>query len=171
MKKDRLPWHHVYGISEERLEELRAGETDPEVLRKYGDILDLKRPESGAHPPMSSEARAAQFAPFAALTGFGAAVEETGRYTEEKPLLEEDRLEELDRKFARLEEWLRTGSRKAERPVRVDYFVPDGRKTGGTIRACTGRVLRIDRKRKTVLLDGAEEIPFSAVLDLDADET
>ena len=60
----------------------------------YDDIIDLPRPVSGKYPPLSMEQRAAQFNPFAALTGYEAAVQEKARQTEEAMLAEEERVTE-----------------------------------------------------------------------------
>mgnify|MGYP005779672311 FL=1 len=95
-------------------------------MSRYDDIIDLPHHRSKTHPHMPIADRAAQFAPFAALTGYGDAVEETARYTEEKLEPDADRLAELDERLCELLQHL------DERPkVRVTYFVKDEKKTGG----------------------------------------
>ena len=70
--KNELHWHHVIGLSEEDIPEAAR-----EAEERYGDIIGLEHPEPNGRPRMSREARAAQFAPFAALTGYDKVVDET----------------------------------------------------------------------------------------------
>ena len=94
---------------------------------KYDDIINLSHHVSSRHPQMPMMNRAAQFSPFAALTGYDDAVRETARLTDEKIELDEYEKEELDRKI----QWL--GSHLDEHiPVSITYFQPDDRKAGGT---------------------------------------
>lgn len=95
----------------------------------YDDIIDLPHPMSQKHPRMSMHDRAAQFSPFAALTGHGAAIAETERETAAWTDLEEDEREHLNRQLCILRD------RLEERPeVAITYFVPDSRKAGGRLR-------------------------------------
>ena len=98
----------------------------------YEDIVDLPRHVSRTRPQMSMEARAAQFAPFAALTGYGDAVAETARLTEEEIELSDSAAEELDRKIR--------GAMTGGRAVTIKYFVRDERKAGGEYGSATGRI-------------------------------
>ena len=92
----------------------------------YDDIINLPHHVSTRHPQMSMYDRAAQFSPFAALTGYDDAIQETGRLTEQKIELDEETLEKLDERFQILQEHL------GEQPeVRFTYFKPDERKEGG----------------------------------------
>ena len=93
---------------------------------KYSDIINLPHPESRTHPRMPRSDRAAQFAPFAALTGYDDAVAEAGRLTSSKIELDENELERLDRALAYL-----TEHQAAHPAVTVTYFVPDDKKSGG----------------------------------------
>ena len=96
------------------------------TTEKYGDIIHLPHPVSEKHPRMPMQDRAAQFSPFAALTGYEEAIYETGRLTEEKTELGEEEKAILDRKQQLLLEKL------DERPtLTVTYFVPDEKKSGG----------------------------------------
>lgn len=117
---------------------------------KYDDILDLPRPKS-AHEPMPMSDRAAQFSPFAALTGYEDAIDETARLTDARVELGESAVEELERKLTDL------AARISERPeISVTYFVPDGRKSGGAYVTRTGTLKRIDELgRELVFADGA----------------
>ena len=96
---------------------------------RYDEILYLPHHVSSVHPPMPVRDRAAQFAPFAALTGHGEAVKETARLTEKKIELDEDCKEALDRKLSAIQE-------KTKEPpsIRVTYFVPDGKRMGAPIK-------------------------------------
>ena len=116
----------------------------------YDDIIDLPRPKS-AHEPMPMSDRAAQFSPFAALTGYEDAIDETARLTDARVELGESAVEELERKLAVL------AARISERPeITVTYFVPDGRKEGGAYMTRTGALKRIDElERALVFADGA----------------
>ena len=93
----------------------------------YEDILHLPHPTSKKHPRMSMEERAAQFSPFAALTGFGGVIQETGRLTDRRVELGESDRAELERTLNFLD------SQEEEHPlVQVTYFLPDERKEGGS---------------------------------------
>ncbi|MGN0666559.1 MAG: hypothetical protein ACI4KF_08555 [Huintestinicola sp.] len=100
---------------------------------RYEKIINGTRPFSGKHYPMPQYARAAQFASFAALTGYGDAVNETARLTDEKAEIDEDRAAELDMRTRVLIEF------SAEQPeITVEHFVPDRYKAGGAYVRTTG---------------------------------
>lgn len=109
---------------------------------KYDDIINLPHPVSTEHPQMSLYDRAAQFSPFAALTGHDAAIRETARLTEEFAELDESRKEQLDEQLRLLRE---NQSRRPE--IEVVCFQPDSRKSGGTYVNIRGRVKRVDEYR------------------------
>ena len=117
----------------------------------YDDIIRLPHHVSQNHPQMSMHDRAAQFAPFAALTGYEAAVGETARLTSERRELDPQEAEELNRRLTDL------AARLKDRPkVTIEYFVPDDRKSGGAYVTVTGRVRHISVPEKTLVLeDGA----------------
>ena len=117
---------------------------------KYAAILRHPRPNLPGHPPMSNGERAAQFAPFAALTGYEDAVEETARLTEAQRDLSEDVEAVLDARLRYLQD------RILESPeVTACYFCPDERKAGGTYVEKTGPVKTIDLyDRSLVFRDG-----------------
>lgn len=105
----------------------------------YEDIIHLLHHVSARHPQMPLSARAAQFSPFAALTGHEDAIRETGRLTEDFREPDEDRRELLDNKIRLLQENL------SEHPeVEVTYFQPDLKKSGGAYITVRGRVKKID---------------------------
>ena len=130
----------------------------------YDDIIHLSHPTSKNRPRMSIHDRAAQFSPFAALSGHAAAIAETARLTDRKLELDEDTKAELDRRQAILLEHI------SERPeVTVTWFRPDERKSGGAYITTTGRLKKIDEiERVLVLTDGAR-IPLEDVAGLESD--
>ena len=114
----------------------------------YDDIINLPHHVSTRHPQMSMYDRAAQFSPFAALTGHDAAIKETERLTEDWVELDEDSKELLDEKLQVIREHL------DEKPeVTFTYFEPDERKQGGAYRTITGKVKKIDEYEHRILLD------------------
>ena len=124
----------------------------------YDDIIRLPHHVSQNHPQMSMHDRAAQFAPFAALTGYEAAVGETARLTAERRELSPQEAEELDRRLAALI------ARLPDRPeVTVEYFVPDERKAGGAYVTVTGKVRHISVPEKTMVMENGTVIPLDDV--------
>lgn len=121
----------------------------------YEDIIHLPHPTSKKHPRMSMEERAAQFSPFAALTGFGGVIQETGRLTGRRVELGESDRAELERTLNFLD------SQEEEHPlVQATYFLPDERKEGGSYVTVTGRLKRIDQAKGTLLLQEGMRIPI-----------
>lgn len=130
---------------------------------RYDDIIHLPHHQSAKHPRMSMEERAAQFSPFAALTGYGAVIEETGRLTEERIEPTEEQKDEIDR---RLTELLETG-----RSAVFTYFEPDGRKAGGKYVKAAGTLTRADPIEGVLVLGDGLKIPLRELLRVeDADE-
>lgn len=119
---------------------------------KYDSIIDLPHYQSSRRPHMSNYDRAAQFSPFAALTGYEASVAEAGRPTVERLELSEDRAQFLNSCLVLLEEHLQ------EQPeVRITCFQPDEQKNGGSYVTISGRVKRIvEQERKLILTDKTE---------------
>ena len=136
---------------------------------KYDDIIHLQRPASGKHPPMPMSDRAAQFSPFAALTGHGEAVKETARLTGTRAELDEYEKEILRERLQYLsncvEAWNAVGLPAEERPVMaITYFVPDLLKAGGEYVTASGPVKKLDQYlRQIVLADGAGADPAAAI--------
>ena len=131
-------------------------------MGKYDDIIHLPHHVSAARPRMSAQDRAAQFSPFAALTGYEAVISETGRLTDCRVELSEDRLAELDRVQSMIAE------RIAEQPaVTVTWFVEDERKTGGEYVTAMGNVCRLDTFCRILLLNDGTRIPLEDILRLD----
>ena len=131
---------------------------------QYDDIIDLPHHVSVTRPRMSMIDRAAQFSPFAALTGYDAAIKETGRLTDRRIELTEDSRAALDRKQQLLVDNL------ADHPeVSVTYFVPDERKSGGAYITVTGSVKKVDDYRRLLILTDGTKIPLDEILDMESD--
>ena len=130
---------------------------------QYEDMLSLPRPVSTTHPPMPLIDRAAQFSPFAALTGFEAAVLEAARLTEARPELDESRKEQLNACLQILKAYGR------ERPqAEICYFKPDERKTGGACVTVTGAVKKIDDFTQRVTMADGTVIPMEDIIQIDS---
>ena len=135
-----------------------------EAEKKYADIIDLPHPTSPTRPRMSREARAAQFSPFAALTGYDAAITEAGRLTDKRVVLTEEAKTVLNEKINILLEYI------ADTPtVTVTYFVPDKRKAGGEYVSASGRVERIDGYERTLTISEGRVVPVSDIIDIESD--
>lgn len=130
---------------------------------KYDDILSLPHPTSRKHPRMSAIDRAAQFSPFAALTGYEETIEETGRLTEQPVELWEDARMELDRRQQIL---LDNAALSPE--VTVRYFCLDSRKEGGTYVTVSGRLKSVDSVNRVLQLQNGIGIPLSVIVELDS---
>lgn len=129
---------------------------------KYDDIINLSHHVSSRHPQMPMMNRAAQFSPFAALTGYDDAVRETARLTDEKIELDEYEKEELDRKI----QWI--GSHLDERiPVSITYFQPDDKKAGGVYEKIVDTVRKINVYEHEILLSKGTKIPIINILLMD----
>lgn len=128
-------------------------------MGKYDDIIDLPHHVSETHPPMSRADRAAQFSPFAALTGYDAAVRETARVTERRIELDEGVKAELNARLNCILEHL------SEHPqVSLTYFVPDEKKSGGAYRTVTGTVRKLDSFAKTLTLTDGTVVPMEEMV-------
>lgn len=131
---------------------------------KYDDIIGLPHHVSATRPRMSMIDRAAQFSPFQALTGYGAAIQETGRLTDRKIELSEDERIVLDMKQQILLDNIR------ERPdVSITYFIPDERKAGGSYVTVTGNVKKIDDYQRLLILTDRAQIPLDEIVDIESE--
>ena len=125
---------------------------------RYDDIIHLSRPVSKKRSPMSNFDRAAQFSPFAALTGYDAVIAETGRLTDTRIELDEGGKALLDEKLQTIREHLE------EHPaVKLTVFCPDSRKSGGAYETVTGNVKKIDPVARILVLTGGEVIPVDRI--------
>lgn len=132
---------------------------------KYDEIMGLPHHVSRTRPQMPVSDRAAQFAPFAALTGYDDAVEETGRWTDDRVELSEGELAALNRKYQVLREYLRAHPEGAPEVI-FDYFQPDERKAGGAYRTVTGRVKKLDEYRRRIVLEDGTVLPMADITDV-----
>ena len=128
---------------------------------KYDDIINLPHFNSEKRAKMSLYDRAAQFSPFAALTGYDAAVMEAARITERRIELSEDSRLELD-----MVQHMLSGIIDTEPSVTVTYFLPDSRKEGGEYRTVHSRLIRIDDNAGTLILASGETVFISTVISL-----
>lgn len=124
-------------------------------MGKYDDIINLEHHRSEKHPPMPEGDRAAQFAPFAALTGYSDAISESARMTENWTELTEEEAQELDRRLKIL-----VGSGEEAGIVR---FVPDARKAGGSYETIRCRIRRIENAERVIITEQGERIPMDRV--------
>lgn len=131
------------------------------IQTKYGDILYLPHPTSKKHAQMSQLARAAQFAPFAALTGHEDAIKETARLTDYQIDLSEDQKEKINEQLNKL-------SKHIDRlpQVTIVYFVPDTPKDGGTYIEYTGCVKKMDLYHRMLVMKDGITINLDNIVDI-----
>lgn len=129
----------------------------------YDDIINLPHHVSERHPQMSMYNRAAQFAPFAALTGHNAAITEAARLTEAEEELSESDAEVLNRKLAYLQ------SLDEKPTISVTYFVPDDKKEGGSYHTATGIVKSVEPDKGVLQFEDGTGIPVIRIKDIDGE--
>ena len=129
---------------------------------EYQDILNNSHYELRYHPRMSSQNRAAQFAPFAALTGYEEAVKETARTTTEEKILTEDELNQLNYQYQIIKNNLELYPR-----IKIIYFEKDKRKKGGKYLEYTGEVKKIDSLRKEMIFFSNKKIFMKNIIKLE----
>lgn len=135
-------------------------------IHEYDDIIKLPRPRSSRHAPMAISERAAQFSPFAALTGYEDIVRETARLTEGRIELAEDEKQRLARSLSVLEKLLCAGH---SAHVTVKYFEPDGRKSGGKYVTVSGELRRIDPVGRKLLFCGGRRVCIDDIIKIEID--
>lgn len=134
------------------------------MRKSYNDMVGLPHPVSRRHPPMARIKRAAQFAAFDALTGFGAAIAEAGRETEEKLESSEDMIDMINARLAVI------GQHINEEPsVAVTYFLPYKKKPGGQYVTVSGNVKRLDGIKCAIIMADGKIIPIEDVRYIDGD--
>lgn len=131
------------------------------MKKNYNDIVNLSHHVSQKHIQMSIEERAAQFAPFAALTGFSEEIKEAERLTNERKAIDENLREKLDRKLQIIKNILHINPL-----VTFTYFVNDLKKEGGDYITVTEKVKRINNYKKVIVLENNIEIPISEIIDI-----
>lgn len=128
---------------------------------EYDDIIGRQRPLYEKRAKMPMRDRAAQFAPFAALTGFDSKISETARLTDKKPKLSE---EDIDRLNGKVRIILENIGSKPE--IEVIYFVKDLLKSGGSIESCKGRIRKIDLTNRIFIFEDCKIIPADDIIDI-----
>lgn len=132
---------------------------NPEEMHKYDDILEMPHHVSRSRPQMPVADRAAQFAPFAALSGHYDAVKEAARQTDAKAEMDESCKEMLDQKLQEIQN-------QPDSTVSVTYFVPDLKKSGGAYVTVTGRIKRIDGNNHKIILADGTCIPADNIIEI-----
>lgn len=133
-------------------------------MGNYDDIINLPHHVSTTHPQMSLIDRAAQFAPFAALVGYDAAVKETARLTNKRIELDEYEKEALNERLRFVADWME------ERPeITITYFQPDDKKDGGAYMTVTGCVKKIDDYQGIVCLTDGTKIPIEEIFEIECE--
>lgn len=131
---------------------------------RYDEIIHLPHHVSTVHPQMPLADRAAQFSPFAALTGYDAAVAEAGRLTCRRAELTESETETLNHRLTLLQEHLAEGP-----AVSITYFQPDERKDGGAYVRVSGVVKKVDAYQRTVVFTDKTAIPIDEIARLEGE--
>lgn len=135
-----------------------------EYTKKYDDILNLAHHVSTKHTKMSKEARAAQFAPFAALTGYSDEIKETARLTNNKIDIDEETKIILNEKFEIIKEKI-----DLKPQIIFTYYVPDLKKEGGKYITKTGIIKKIDSYNQTIILEDKTTIPILEIINIEGD--
>lgn len=133
-------------------------------MKGYEDIINLPHHISPTRQQMPMSDRAAQFSPFAALTGYDAAIKETGRLTDTKIELDDEELHNLNLKFQLLVEFLEDAPE-----VAITYFKADERKAGGAYLEATGIVKKLDDYERLITMQDGAKIPMDDVLSIDGE--
>lgn len=134
------------------------------MTNAYDDIIHLPRHVSAKHPQMAVSDRAAQFAPFAALTGHDDAIKETARLTDERRELDEYMMDALRDRLQKIAE------RLEERPeITVTYFRPDKKKQGGAYIAAAGIVKRLDEYKRVIVMEDGKMIPIDEIISIEGE--
>lgn len=134
------------------------------MMNPYDDIINLPHHTSASRPRMSVYDRAAQFYPFAALTGYDTAITETARLTDKKIELDEYKKADLSERLCMIQDL------KDERSeVSITFFMPDKKKSGGEYITVTGCVKKIDEHERIVVMRDATKIPIEDILEIDGE--
>ena len=134
------------------------------MTRDYKDIINLPHYQSTKRPHMSRYDRAAQFSPFAALTGHDAAVKETARLTDECVVLDEGRKAILNEKIQM------ALALKEEKPiVIITYFLPDSQKAGGSYEVVSGVIAKVDEYEHKVIFENKTSLDIESIFEIDGE--
>lgn len=130
-------------------------------ISKYEDIINLPHPVSKKHPQMNVSDRAAQFSPFAALTGYDAIIQETERITEKRINLDEYSIATLNEKLMVVKENI-----NLHPEISVKYFVPDKKKEGGAYVEFKGKVKKIDEYMGKIIFEDGTEVWLIDIIEI-----
>lgn len=134
------------------------------MMNSYKDIINLPHHRSSKHPPMPRQARAAQFSPFAALTGHDAAVKEAARTTDKRVELDDYIKVDLNERLCIIQEYI-----KDKPEVSIVYFEEDNLKDGGTYQTFTGIVKKIDKYEDLVVMENGTEILINDIVKINCE--
>ncbi len=124
-------------------------------IHDYDDIIGLPHPEPRRHTRMSVQARAAQFMPFAALTGYASVIEEISRTTDKKLHLDESEIKRINNKLRRLKNPANSG-----KTIRIRFFRRDEKKEGGSYLTAEGQIAKIDEYARALTMSDGTRIAF-----------
>ncbi len=132
-------------------------------MGRYDDIINMKYTKSSKHIPMSMHNRAAQFSPFAALSGYDISIEEAGRITDKREVLSEDAKIRLDEALSEIKH-------DKNRRVVITYFEKDSKKEGGCYKKISGVVKKIDEFTRSLVIMGGKVILIDDIYDISEDD-
>lgn len=158
MEKRENRWHSVYGVTASEL----SGQEREAVRERYGALVDEQWTGVRRHPHQPLRLRAAQFLPFAALSGFEEEIDETARVTQERREPGEERLQELDAALALIRQDL-----PRHPQVRALCFVPDARKEGGRYEEIRGEVRKVEVSSRTLCFADGTRVAFDDLEELE----
>lgn len=128
-------------------------------IHDYSDIINLPRPEPKRHLRMPLSDRAAQFSPFAALTGYSGVIDEAGRVTEEKIYLDEREKERINRRLIKLQSQI-----DLHPEVKITVYESDAKKKGGSYSSYQGRLEKIDTYNRVLILSNGLKVKFDDII-------
>lgn len=132
------------------------------MMKTYDDIINLPHHVSESHPHMSAIDRAAQFSPFAALTGYDAAIKETARLTDERIELDKDIKVTISDRLQIIADGI-----KEHPEIEITYFKSDEKKNGGTYVTVIGTAKKIDQYKRSVIMTDGTEILIDEIINID----
>lgn len=132
------------------------------MTKTYDDIIHLPHHVSATHPHMAAVDRAAQFSPFAALTGYDAAIKETARLTDKRVELDESMKEALSNNLQMIADRL-----KEHPEIAITYFQSDAKKNGGAYVTVINTVKKIDVYERIVVMTDGIVIPVDEIISID----
>lgn len=156
---------NIYRWMEGRVELImKKNKTETLDMNRYEDLLNLPPHKSATRPSMSLTDRAAQFSPFAALTGYEHAIKETARITDQRIWLDETAKSRLDEKLSKLQAQLQMKSE-----VEICYFVEDKHKEGGKYETVHSVIKKIDAYEREVILCSGQRIDIEDIIEITGD--